>query len=1391
MIKDLHQKTANLKLDSLTQSQLLIWTGQQLNPDMPLYNQVFAFSIEGKLDPLLFRKAFQWLVQSSDAMRTVFPVVDGIPSQKVLDQMDPKLELLDWSEAEVSEHSLEDWLTRCSQTIFDLTNRCFDSTLIKLSDDEFIWYLNQHHIITDAWGVSTQFNALAEVYKSLELGENPVNELPGYYQYRIHEQDSLESPQFHQSKSFWDQKIEDSPPAPRLYGYRHQVLGTQSQRISVSLGPERTSALRKLCQEPDIRTWTEHLSLFSIFTTILFSYVYRVSGQDRISLGTPTHHRSERIFKEIPGLFIEVYPLMVAINPDDSFQDILKHVQKEINLSIRHSIPGVVSPELNHTFHGVLNYIHATFSDFNGRKVNTRWIHSGHSDPRHQIRLQIHDFDQSDDITLQFDLNLQVFNQTRRDRVGGHFLKLVDAFIENRNQQIGKPAMVGDSELRSIFEDLNPASETGVTPQDVIKQFHDQVTKHPESTVLYVGNQSISYKNLDNHSNKLANLLISKGVGTGQKVVLHLDRSIELITSILGVLKTGAAYVPIDTNYPQERISFILEDLEPSLVISKSKLGGRYGNTPVFEWDSQGEELDAMPDEAPAKPLRPQSLAYIMYTSGTTGKPKGVMISHQALSNYISWGKKAYLEGERLTFPLFTTPAFDLTVTSIFLPLVSGGEIVIYPEPENGPDLSILEVMDGNQVDIVKLTPSHLGLLNKSAVKKSCVKKLIVGGENFSAAQAEEVKELFLSDVQIFNEYGPTEATVGCIVHRVETGDLKANSVPIGKPITNTGVFLLDAQLNPVPQGVTGELYLSGQGLADGYWNQPSLTDETFVACPFKPGSKMYRTGDLARLNQQHDLEYLGRSDRQVKVAGIRMELGEIESVLSKHPAIDQAVVALKYRTPTSTKAVVNCNRCGLPSNYPSLQLDEEGICNICRSFEGYKPQTANYFGSEEKLAKILDQYTVKKTGPYDCMVLLSGGKDSTYALASVVNMGYKVLAFTLDNGYISEQAKANIKRVVNTLEVDHVFGKTDAMNAIFVDSLNRHANVCNGCFKTIYTLSTTMAMEKGIPVIVTGLSRGQLFETRLTEELFKSEDSSAESIDETVVELRKAYHATDDAVNRLLDVSVFEDSKVFDKVHYVDFYRYSNVKLDEMYSYLDQHLPWVRPSDTGRSTNCLINQVGIYVHRKQKGYSNYAYPYSWDVRMGHKTRDAALDEINESVDEREVKRIMEEIGYQAMAIRDETQVIAAYYVSENPVDSTELHSYLAEFLPEYMIPTHFRHLKEMPLTGNGKVDYEALPGLLMEHSDKSVTFEEPRNQIEQILVDLWKETLKIPVIGIRDNFTQLGGNSLMAIRLLSRINLAFKMDLPLNSVFQYPTIAEFGTYVERTIDRLLEQHTK
>jgi len=1041
---------------NLTQSQILLWTGQQLNPESPLYNMAFTFELIGGIQEEHFQVAFQKLVEQSDALRTIFVIENDVPKQQVLNNFSCELEILDWSHRADAEEEFPKWAEARSQQLFDLSKCLFDSVLVKISDQKHIWFFNEHHLITDAWTTTVIYNTLSSYYqKSLEGKLAEVGELHQFQEYIEYEQLARTNPKKQNLHEHWKNKAKTLPSPPSLYAYPRLEAGTHSERILVDLGRERSEQLRSLAQEKDLRSWTIHSTLFNLFSTALFTYLYRVSGQQQLAIGTPAHNRVTKEFKETIGVFIELFPLITQIEEDETFLSLFKKVRTEVNDFLRYAQPGTSSAELHRGFNVVLNYIHAKFEDFNDQPTNSTWIHAGHCDPRHHLRMQVYDFDDTATIQVYFDLNCKVFDDALRQNAPQHFLKIIDALLADRTQLIDATKLITESEERQLVHDFNHSPFSEQIQLTTLELFENQVDRSLKDTALSFKEKRISYEELEEKANQLAQFLIVKGIKANDRIALHLKRSPELLISILATWKAGATYIPIASDLPSERIAMMIEEGAVALTITTSNLLQHLNldASKVLEIDQQQDAIAQFSATKPEVKLAEDSLAYMMFTSGSTGRPKGVKISHAALSNYLQWAKTNYLIKENPAFPLFTMIGFDLTVTSTFLPLVSGGSLVIYEESEAGPDLALLEVIEDNAVDVIKLTPSHLSLLKDKDLQDSRIRTMIVGGEDFKSQLAQSISDHFPKELAIYNEYGPTEATVGCVVHRFIPKDTTYSSVPIGKPIAQMQIYILDKAGNPVPKGVTGELFLAGEGLANGYWKQESLTKERFLPNPFQAGAKMYRTGDLARINRVGELEYLGRIDNQVKIGGIRVELSEIEAALSSYPNIQNVAVELWQKpAPHQQQDLHYCNSCGLPSNYPNVEFDEEGVCNFCHSFETFQKKAHEYFKKLDDLADIFKEAQKRKTGEYDCMMLLSGGKDSTYALGQLVEMGYKVLAFTLDNGYISQQALDNVQRVADDLGVDCVVGSTPAMNEIFVDSLHRHCNVCNGCFKTIYT---------------------------------------------------------------------------------------------------------------------------------------------------------------------------------------------------------------------------------------------------------------------------------------------------------------------------------------------------
>jgi acyl-coenzyme A synthetase/AMP-(fatty) acid ligase len=433
---------------------------------------------------------------------------------------------------------------------------------------------------------------------------------------------------------------------------------------------------------------------------------------------------------------------------------------------------------------------------------------------------------------------------------------------------------------------------------------------------------------------------------------------------------------------------------------------------------------------------------YVIYTSGSTGKPKGVEISHRSFANYIFWANDFYLNKQPVNAPLFTSIGFDLTLTSLFLPLISGGTCTIYLEKDKEEIIDLKSVFNNQNINLIKATPTHLELVKNSLLPNSSLKVLIVGGESFTVALASQFQEHYGDEFSIYNEYGPTEATVGCIIHQFDKEKDKRSEVPIGKPIINMHAVLLNEELQPALPNTMGEIFLLGHGVAKGYLENDSLTREKFIRHKLFPNQRLYKTGDFARIQEDGIFEFLGRKDDQVKLNGYRIELGEIETAVATLTESNQAV-AMIWDNDIRNRAenLFYCTSCGLPSNYPSITYNEEGVCSLCQNFDHYQAQVAHYFRSLNDLKELIESRK-QSNSDYDCMMLLSGGKDSTYALAKLKELGFRVLAYNFDNGFISEEALDNARKICNDLNVDLLIDSTEAINEIFVDSLKRHSNV-------------------------------------------------------------------------------------------------------------------------------------------------------------------------------------------------------------------------------------------------------------------------------------------------------------------------------------------------------------
>lgn len=1384
-------------------AQELLWTGQRLRPGVPLYNMVLAFEIEGELDEHRFEQAYRALIASSDALRTRIGG-GGTPRARVAaSSLDAPHRVIDLSDEADPEAAARRWAPAEAARLF--TGPLEDawlvsSALLRLGPARSVWFLGQHHVISDAWSTSLCFDRLARFYGALERGEPlEVDAGPDYRTFVEHESRVAETASYRRAARFWDERGVTAAPAS-FYGRSLPPRpSARTERVSVVLGRDLSTKLREASADPRVRGLTEETSCFHLFAAALAALRLRVGGEaerpGRVSMLAPVHNRSKRSFKETIGVFIEVLPMEVEVPPGATFADLAQGVRAGARDLFLNALPGV-SAGVDARGHGlVLNYITSGFGDFAGRPATARWIHPGHGDANHALRVQVHDFGGTGAFQVDLDMHCDVFGPRERELAPVHLERLLVALAGSLDARVEDVPLLDEAEERAAVVDFQEGAQA---PSDgdadtVVAGFRRAVALHPARVAVEVaGGETQTFEELAARVDVIRAELAACGISHGALVALVLERSIDFVASVLAILECGAAYAPFEPGSPPERLARLLDTCMPDLVIARS--GARVGSRPVL--DPAAVSGDAAGLAGPS--VEPAALAYVLHTSGSTGVPKGTEITHASLWNYLRAARAAYGfdAEESRTAALFTSVAVDMTVTSLFLPLVSGGTLRVQPAQVAESDLAVLDVFDEGRCHLVKLTPSHLTLLlQRGGLRAGRLDTLVVGGEDFPGPLARAAQDALGAGVAIHNEYGPTEATVACMLHRYDAELDTGASVPIGRPFAGARIHVVDGRDRPVPPGVAGEVLIGGPGVARGYRGRADETGRAFTADPFAarlgdPGARVYRTGDLARRDPATgDLVYLGRRDEQVKVRGHRVELGEVRAALVEHPSVSAAeVVARRIERAAPAAAsdlldlsgdprwegVTHCVRCGLASNHPEARLDDEGVCAVCREFEDYRDAAEAYFRTPDDLRAELPRRPGQE---HDCIALLSGGKDSTYALYQLVQMGLRPLVFSLDNGFISEGAKANIRRVVDHLGLELVFASTPSMNAIFADSLARFSNVCQGCFKTIWTLATELAKERGIDRIVTGLSRGQIFETRLAP-IFRTGIREPEAVDAAVIEARRAYHRVDDAVSRHLDVGLFTRDEIFDEVRYVDFYRYHDVPLEEVLRFIGEEAAWRRPEDTGRSTNCLINDVGIAVHKKTRGYHNYALPYSWDVRLGHKTRDECLDELNDEIDAARVDEILREVGAADAADErgGESVELAAYVVLEDGATEGELREHLEARLTAAMIPSRIVALDALPLAPSGKVDRARLPD---PDEQRNAPFEAPEGEIEEALAALWCEVLSLERVGRRDHFLHVGGDSILGLQIVTRARTR-GLGLAPRDLFDTPTIAELARVARR-----------
>ena len=914
----------------------------------------------------------------------------------------------------------------------------------------------------------------------------------------------------------------------------------------------------------------------------------------------------------------------------------------------------------------------------------------------------------------------------------------------------------------------------GKEPKDLIERFASQVAIAHDQEAVRARDGSLTYGQLDMAADALAHSLLERGVGPEQVVPLLVPRTCALPVGILGILKAGAAYLPLESSHPGSRLAHLVRQAAAQTLVTTADLAGRARDRVDTRSLSQviiettGSALTRA-DGTAAVSRRASSLAYVLPTSGSTGDPKGVQIEDRHVLGLVKALDESILRrlGPSLRIGLVAPSVFDASVQQIFSALLLGHTLVIVPEDVRADGGRLRHFWSSEHIDVCDGTPAHLKMISKAhTAPLVTVRHLIIGGDVMTKDTLTAFYGCCTAQPPgITNIYGVSECCVDSVAGLVDPSS--PGDPPIGSSLPGAIVDVLGDDLNPVPGGEIGEICIGGVGVGRGYHGDPVLTAQRFVPSPRDPGQRMYRTGDAGRRRENGDLIFIQRQDRQLKIRGHRIEPLEIENALRR------------YRVRVAGNGAAQpCERCLLTTAYPGVTVTD-GVCSECVKFENCRDAARAYFRTPEELVA---QLTALQGATYDVMLLFSGGKDSTYVLYRLLDLGLRVFAFTFDNGYISGTAFRNIKRITGQLGVDLEIGRVPAMNEVFKESLRADSTVCSGCFRGLTTLSTNIALDRGIPAVITGLSRGQIYETKLRM-LFEAGIHDPDEVDRRLMGHRKLYQARRDRTAELIGPQV--DQSAIDSLLFADYFRYNDVQTSQVKEFLaERDEAWKNPGDTGLcSTNCRINDVGIYVHSLERGFHNYASPLSWDCRLGVVSREQGLRELSEVMPRNDIIKTLERLGYtpserNAARVRDAVVVardagdgdieLCAYYSGAN-IQSADLRAYLKRELPSYMIPDHFIHLDEIPVTDIGKVNYAALPARADVGSAGS---EGPRNEAERRIVRIWTDVLKIGDVTRDADFFELGGNSLRATVVAGMIEQEFGVSLPVADLFSTPTVA-------------------
>nr|QEO74515.1 AMP-dependent synthetase and ligase [uncultured bacterium] len=1356
-----------------SRGQQALWFLNRLAPESTAYNVFSAVRLRGELDVDALKRVFQTLVERHPSLRTSFRLSGDKPVRRVHPHGSVSFEVTD--ARSLDEAALGEQLAAEAHRPFDLESaQLLRVRLYAVAPGEHVLLLAAHHIITDLWSLAVLMHELGVLYEA-EQQHSPVALAPlafDYTDFVLRQEEMLEGAEGARLRDYWERQLAGAAQVLDLPTDRQRpaVQSYRGAAVSFTFGAELTGKIKALGRRHDTTLYT---TLLAAFETLL----HRYTGQADFLVGSPAAGRNSADWSQVVGYFTNALALRAECGGDPTFEEFLARARATVLGALEHQdypFPQLVEqlqPERDTSRSPLFQAAFALQKAPRLGEANLPLFTLGGEGARMKVGSLSFESVRLTQRVAQFDLTLlmaeadgqlhgsleystDLYDAATIERAVRHLEMLLEAIVANPTRRLSELPLLTEAERTQLLVEWNATGhsypEAGRSLQELFEQ---QVERTPEAVAVVFEDEQVTYAALNRRANRLAHLLRAEGVVPDSVVGVLMERSIEMVVALLGILKAGGAYLPLDPDYPRERIGFMLDDAQPTVILTQQRLASFFTSEArrTILLDADADALAAQPEENPSRMAWGDHLAYVIFTSGSTGRPKGAMNTHAAIVNRLLWMQDEYglTTNDRV---LQKTPfSFDVSVWEFFWPLITGARLVV-ARPGGHRDAGYLVQLIATQgVTTLHFVPSMLQVFLDERDLSGCtsLRRVICSGEALSV----ELQERFffrLATPQLHNLYGPTEAAVDVTYWACEREGVRRRSVPIGRPIANTQIYIVDKQMNPVPVGVAGELLIGGVGLARGYFERPALTAERFIADPFssEAGARVYRTGDLARFLPEGVIEYLGRLDHQVKIRGHRIELGEIEFVLGQHAGVQEvAVVPREYGSgDTRLVAYIVPDQHSASTIRRLLRCEKEGTLSGKARYElpnGMNIVHKNKGETDFMFKEIIEDLSYLRHG-----VTLADGD-------CVFDVGANIGLFSLFVGQTCRDAAIYaFEPIPEIYDLLHTNGELYGLN---LKPFN--------CGLSNAPKTETITYYPHVSVVSGVYSEDG--EEREVIKSFLANQGRAGSVEPT---------AADDAQleeilrERLTSERIACEFKTISDVmseHHVE--RIDLLKIDVEKSELDV-LAGIREDDWMK-----IKQIVVEVHDIER-------------RLDQVTTLLTMRGFEVAVEQDDVLQDTGLFNVYAVAswARREPQRTTTPSADSMPHlwhGSARLVSDVRDFLtaklPAYMIPDEFALLEELPLSPNGKLDRRALPRPeALRAQEVRADFAAPRTEVEREVALIWQEVLGVERVGLNDKFFELGGHSLLLAQVQTKLRARLKRDVAVVELFKYPTVGALSLYL-------------